>query len=116
MMRTAVANPSFAPSMKASYTFTFLRIPASMNTTMMSISRMFATDVLTTFICVLSICENPHIMAAIAADIPPSVRSMVRLIRLMRWYIEVTTIPASVEEKVASSKGTKMSVGCAAPV
>ena len=84
MMRTAVEKPSFAPSMNASYTFTFLRIPARMNTTMMSISRMLATDVLTTFICALSIAEKPQMMAATASDKPPSVSSIVRLSRLMR--------------------------------
>ena len=84
MMRTAVVNPSFAPSMKASYTLTRCRIPARMNTTMMVISRMLATLVLTTFICDLSICEKPQMMAATTAHIPPSVRSMVRLMRLMR--------------------------------
>ena len=84
-MRTAVEKPSLAPSMKASYTFTLRRIPARMNATMMVMSRMLATDVLTTPICVLSICAKPHIIAATTAHIPPRVSSMVRLKRLMRW-------------------------------
>ena len=84
MMRTAVEKPSFAPSMKASYTFTFFLTPARMNTMMMRNSRMFATDVLTVPIVSLSMLPKPHIIAATATHIPPSVSIMVRLSRLMR--------------------------------
>ena len=115
-MRTAVVNPSFAPSIKASYTLSFFLIPARINITIISISKILATDLLTTFICALSICANPHIIPATTADIPPKVRSIVRFKRLMRWYIDVTTMPANVEKNVASNIGTNISVGCAAPI
>ena len=116
MMRTAVANPSFAPSMNASYTFTFFLTPASMNMMMMRKSRMLAADVLTRLIVVLSMLPNPHIIAAAAAHIPPSMSTMVRFMRLMRWYMDVAMMPAIVEQNVASRSGTNTSVGCSAPI
>ena len=84
-MRTAVWKPSLAPSTKASYTFTFLRTPAQMKLQMMLISRMLATVVLVRFIVSGSMREKVQMMAATTAQAPPSVSSMVRFSRLMRW-------------------------------
>ena len=115
-MRTAVVKPSFAPSMKASYTFTRFLMPANIKPTMTHISSMLAAKVLTTFIRSLSIEPNSHITAATARLIPPSVSSIVRFSRLMRWYRLVTITPARVEKNVAISMGMNTSVGCAAPI
>ena len=90
-------------------------MPASTNATMIVISRIFATDVLTMFIWFLSNWPKPQMMAPTTKAMPPRVRSMVRLSRLMRWYIEVMMMPATVEKKVASSMGINTSVGWAAP-
>ena len=83
MILTAVWNPSFAPSMKASYTFTFFLTPASMNPTMIVMSRMLATDVLTRSTCSLLIVLNPHITPATSKLAPPRVSNIVRLTRLI---------------------------------
>ena len=45
MMPTAVRNPSFAPSMKQSYTFIFLRTPLTMNPQIIVKSNVFANSV-----------------------------------------------------------------------
>ncbi len=83
---------------------------------MMNISRIFATEVLTLFISMESSCPKPQMMAATSTAAPPSVSSIVRFSRLMRWKILVKMIPASVEKNVASRIGMKMSVGWAAPI
>ena len=80
---TAVVNPSFAPSTNASYTFTFFLMPARMKPVMITISRMLATDVLTMFICSLSICPKPHMMPLTARHMPPKVSRMVRFMRFI---------------------------------
>ena len=82
----------------------------------MLISRMLATVVLTLFIISGGICAKAQIMPATTAQAPPSVNSMTRFSRLMRWKNEVIRIPAIVEKKVASRIGMKMSVGWAAPI
>ena len=83
-MRTAVVKPSLAPSMKASYTLTRRRTPASRNRMMMVKSSTLAVVVPTVFIMARSMRLKPQMMAATPADMPPSVRSNVRLSRLMR--------------------------------
>ena len=45
MIFTAILKPSFAPSMKASYTFTFLIIARIMNRIIIEISMKFAVNV-----------------------------------------------------------------------
>ena len=54
-----------------------------MKLTMTVMSRMFATKVETTFIWSLSSCENPQMMPATKAHMPPSVSSKVLLRRLI---------------------------------
>ena len=83
MMRTAVVKPSFAPSMKASYTFTFFRTPAMMKAMIIIISMILADEVLTLFIRMESICPKPQMIPATTAAAPPSVSSMVRFSRLI---------------------------------
>ena len=83
---------------------------------MISISRIFAAEVLTLFISTESSCPKPQMMAATMTAAPPSVSSIVRFSRLMRWKMLVKMIPASVEKNVASRIGMKMSVGWAAPI
>ena len=101
--------------MKASYTLTRFLMPATMKPTITHISRILAAVVLTRFIRSLSIEPKSHIIAATARLMPPSVSSMVRFSRLMRWYRLVTITPARVEKNVAISMGMNTSVGCAAP-
>ena len=115
MIRTAVVKPSFAPSMKASYTFIFFLIPATMNPTMMDSSRMEATEMLTLSTIIALSCMKPHTTAAMKAHTPPRVSSNVRLNRFIFWYSDVMMTPASVATVVASSMGMNTSVGCAAP-
>ena len=83
-MRTAVVNPSLAPSMNASYTLIFLDMPATINPTMMSMSRMLVTDTLTLSTIMASSCIKPHTMAAMKRLTPPRAGTKVRLNRLMR--------------------------------
>ena len=78
---------------------------------MMSISKMLAAEVLTLFISTESSCPKPQMMAATMTAAPPSVSSIVRFSRLMRWKMLVKMIPARVEKNVASRIGMKMSVG-----
>ena len=115
-MRTAVPNPSFAPSMKASYTFIFALIPATMNNIITEKSMMFASDVDTTSICTCDNCIIPHVPPAISAHIPKRKSNMARLKRFMRWYMLVTISPTSVDTVVASRIGMNTSVGFAAPI
>ena len=86
-----------------------------MNVTMMHMRMILAATFETRSIVSLSITENPHITEATRSDSVPNVRMSVRLRRLMRWYMDVTTTPAIVETKVARSMGMKISVGLAAP-
>ena len=86
-----------------------------MNDTMMSISKMLATEVLTRFMVSLLSCPKPHITAATKRLMPPSVSKMVLLMRFMRWNVDVMMMPKSVEKNVASRMGMNTSVGCAAP-
>ena len=60
-------------------------MPATMKPTITHISRMLAAEVLTRFIRSLSIEPNSQMTAATARLIPPSVSSIVRFKRLMRW-------------------------------
>ena len=85
MILTAVENPSFAPSIKASYTFTLWRIPATMKAMMIVISRMLAEVVLTLFISSESICPKPQMIVATTKAAPPRVSSIVRFSRLIFW-------------------------------
>ena len=86
-----------------------------MNVTMMLMSSTFATVVETMSIVSLSMTEKAHITVAKNSVVPPSASRSVRLRRLMRWNADVMAMPASVEQNVAISMGTKMSVGLAAP-
>ena len=54
-----------------------------MKAMMISISRMFAVDVLTLFISTESSCPKPQITAATTRAAPPSVSRMVRFSRLI---------------------------------
>ena len=80
------------------------------------ISRILATEVLTWFISTESSFPKPQMMVATSRAAPPSVSKMVRFSRLIFWNRLVMMIPASVEKKVASRMGMKMSVGWAAPI
>ena len=62
-----------------------LRMAATMNPTMMVISRIEAADTLTVFISTESRRLKPQMIAATATLMPPSVSRRVRFRRLMRW-------------------------------
>ena len=85
MTRMAVVNPSLAPSMNASYTFTFFTMPAMMKERMMPKRMMLATSVLTVSIVSFSICEKPQMVAATNRHMPPSTPKRTGCRRLMRW-------------------------------
>ena len=77
---------------------------------------MFAADVDTASICTCDRLPKPQMRSDTTTDAPPRAMSNVRLSRLMRWQKLTQRMPASVEKKVAMSRGTKMSVGWAAPI
>ena len=116
MILTAVVNPSLAPSIKASYTFTFFLTPVRMKAMIISISMMFAVEVLTLFISIESIRPKPQMTEATTRAAPPRVSRMVRFSRLIFWKRLVMMMPARVEKNVASRMGMKISVGWAAPI
>ena len=115
-MRTAVWNPSLAPSIKVSYTLIFLRIPAMIKQAIIPQRRTLAKVDDTTSICSRGIVLKPQIMRPTNVQRAPRKSNNVRLRRLIRWYRQVTTSPTMVEKKVAKSMGTNTSVGCAAPI
>ena len=108
-------KPSFAPSVKASYTFIFLKRPATIKPVMMLMSKTAAMDMLVVFIVAASSCMNPQTMAAHTAHMPPRASTNVRLKRLTCWNNDVTITPTKVAINVVIRIGIKTSVGCAAP-
>ena len=61
-------------------------------------------------------CIIPHVPPAMNRHTPKRNSTIVRLKRLMRWYMLVTSKPTSVATVVAMRMGRNMSVGFAAPI
>ena len=115
-MVTAVLKPSLAPSMKASYTFIFLRMPAAKNIIIMVKSSEFAPTVeySETLSCgkFIKKANTPPIRAVTTA----MVESITLSKRFIRCFIQVIISPARVDIYVAIRMGRNTSEGFMAPI
>ena len=112
---TAVLNPSFAPSINASYTFTRFTIPAIINHTITpsSITAASIADHLLTVSC--GRLSAPHITNPTNAVKPPNVPSTTLSKRFIFCATATDINPAMAAKYVASNMGRNTSAGLAAP-